>query len=120
MIYTYSGETISFDIIYKKRKSMSISIDPFGKIEVQAPKGTPEERVLQSLEEKWEWIQQRLKETQERARGPMTKVYDHGETFLYLGKTHPIQIIHDVNIQQDFVVLEEDKLKIFVKQLEDD
>jgi predicted metal-dependent hydrolase len=120
MIHTYSGETISFDIIYKKRKSMSISIDFFGKVEVQAPKGTPEERVLQSLEEKWEWIQQRLKETQERARGPMTKVYDHGETFLYLGKTHPIQISQDINIKQDFVVFEEDKLQIFVKQLEDD
>ena len=81
---------------------MSISIDYFGKVEVQAPKGTPEERILQSLEEKWEWIQQKLKETQERARGPMTKVYDHGETFLYLGKTYPIQVIQDETYQAGF------------------
>jgi predicted metal-dependent hydrolase len=120
MIHTYSGETISFDIIYKKRKSMSISIDLFGKIEVQAPKGIPVETVLQSLEEKWEWIQLKLKEIQDRATGSMTKVYDHGETFLYLGKTHHIQITQDMNIKQDFVVFKEDVLQIFVKQLEDD
>ena len=120
MIHTYSGKTISFDIIYKKRKSMSISIDLYGKIEVQAPKGTSEESVLQSVEEKWDWIQQKLKEMQDRSHGPKKKVYDHGEGFLYLGNEYPIHVSQDITIKQDYVLFEEDRLQIIVKQLEDE
>ncbi|MEH7252998.1 SprT family zinc-dependent metalloprotease [Neobacillus niacini] len=120
MIHTYSGETISFDIVYKKRKSMSISINLYGEIEVQAPKGTSEESVLQSVEEKWDWIQQKLKEMQARSQGPKKKVYDHGERFLYLGNEYPIQVSQDITIKQDYVLFEEGRLQIVVKQLEDE
>lgn len=120
MIHTHSGETISFTINYKKRKSMGIYIDVYGNVEVQAPKGTPVECVLQLLEEKWDWIQQKSKEMKERMLGPKEKVYDHGESFLYLGNAYPIQISQDINIEQDHVVFEGDKLHIYVKQLEDE
>jgi predicted metal-dependent hydrolase len=120
MIHTYAGETIRFDIKYKNRKSFGITIDNYGNVEVQAPKGTPIEKVLQLLEEKWEPIQQKLKEMQERMQGPQKKVYEHGESFLYLGKTYPIRVFQDTNITQDHVVFEGDKLHIYVKQLDDE
>ncbi len=120
MIHTYSGETISFNITYKKRTSMGIYIDAYGNVEVQAPKGTPVEHVLQLLEEKWDWIQQKSKEMKERVLGPKEKVYNDGESFLYLGKEYPIQISQDISIKQDRVVLEGDKLHVYVKQLEDE
>ena len=117
MIHTHSGEEISFDIIYKKRTSIGIYIDLYGNVEVQAPKGTPVESVLQLLEEKWDWIQRKSKEMKDRALGPNVKVYDHGESFLYLGNAYPIQIYQDINIKQDHVVFEGDKLHIYVKQV---
>ena len=120
MIHTHSGEEINFDIKYKKRTSIGIYIDIFGNIEVQAPKGTPVESVLQLLEEKWDWIQQKSKEVKDRALGPNVKVYDHGESFLYLGNAYPIQIYQDINIKQDHVVFEGDKLHIYVKQVDDE
>ncbi|MFK9092119.1 M48 family metallopeptidase [Bacillus salipaludis] len=120
MIHTYSGKTIRFEIKYKNRTSIGISIDSYGNIEVQAPKGTPDERVLQLLEEKWNLIQQKLKEMKERQHGPQEKVYEHGEGFLYLGNTYPIQIFQDLNIEQDHVVFEGEKLLIYVKLLEDE
>ncbi|MGG3467628.1 SprT family zinc-dependent metalloprotease [Neobacillus pocheonensis] len=120
MIHTYSGKTIRFEIKYKNRTSFGITIDNYGNIEVQAPKGTPDERVLHLLEEKWELIQQKLNEMKDRLQGPQEKVYEHGEGFLYLGSTYPIQIFQDKNIEQDFVVFEEDKLQIYVKLLEDE
>jgi predicted metal-dependent hydrolase len=120
MIHTHSGEEIRFDIIYKKRTSIGIYIDLYGNVEIQAPKETPIESVLQLLEEKWEWIQQKSKEMKDRALGPNVKVYDHGESFLYLGNAYPIQIYQDINIKQDHVVFEGDKLHIYVKQVEDE
>jgi predicted metal-dependent hydrolase len=99
---------------------MGIYIDIYGNVEVQAPKGTPVECVLPLLEEKWDWIQQNSKEMKDRMLGPKEKVYDHGESFLYLGNVYPIQISQDINIKQDHVVFEGDKLHIYVKQLEDE
>ena len=99
---------------------MGIYIDLYGNVEVQVPKGTPDEHVLQLLEEKWDWIQQKSKEMKDRMLGPKEKVYDHGESFLYLGNTYPIQISQDIDIKQDHVVFEGDKLHIYVKQLEDE
>jgi len=120
MIHTYSGKTIRFEIKYKNRTSIGISIDGYGNVEVQAPKGTPDERVVQLLEEKWDFIQQNLKEMKDRLHGPQEKVYEQGEGFLYLGNTYPIQILQDKEIEQDYVVFEEEKLYIYVKFLEDE
>ncbi|MCA1032554.1 M48 family metallopeptidase [Bacillus timonensis] len=120
MIHTYLGETIRFEVKYKNRTSTSIAIDHYGNIEVSAPKGTPDDRVLQLLEDKWALILEKVNETKERTLGQQKKVYDHGETFLYLGKTYPIQIVQDGTNNQDYVLFEEEKLYIYVKQLEDD
>jgi predicted metal-dependent hydrolase len=120
MIHTFSGETIHFELIFKNRKSMRIYIDLYGNVEVHAPKGTSEERVLQLVEEKWDWILQIRKEMKERMDGKKSKVYDHGETFLYLGNSYPIQIFQESDISQDHVVFEEGKLHIYVMQLEDE
>lgn len=120
MIHTYLGRTIRFEIKYKNRTSIGISINSYGEIEVQAPKRTPEERVLQALEDKWDLIQQKLKETKDRMNGTQEKVYENNESFLYLGDTYPIKIIQDINITQDHVVFEGEKLHVNVKQLEDE
>jgi len=120
MIHTYSGETIFFDIKYKKRTSIGISMDLYGNIEVQAPKGTPDENVIQLLEKNWDLIQQKLTEKKDRLIGPLEKVYDHGESFLYLGNTYPIRIYQDINISQDHVVFEDNLLHIYVKQHDDE
>jgi predicted metal-dependent hydrolase len=120
MIHTYSGETLRFDVHYKKRTSLAILIDLYGNVEVQAPKGTSEEAVLQLVEEKWDWILLKVKEMKDRFHGPMKKAYNQGETFLYLGKSYPIQTTQDSNIIQDHVVFEGDTLQIFVTQFEDE
>lgn len=119
MIHNYLGQTLSFEIVYKKRKSVGITIDIYGNVEVLAPRGTSDERVLQVIEEKWDWVQQKSNEMTERALGQKVKVYDHGENFLFLGKEYPIKVSQDINIDQDYVVFEGDMLKIYVKQHED-
>jgi predicted metal-dependent hydrolase len=120
MIHNYMGQTISFEIVYKKRTSVGITIGAYGDVEVQAPKGTSHELVLQLIEGKWDWIQQKSKEMKDRTLGQKVKVYDHGESFLYLGKEYPIQVYQDITIKQDYVVLEREKLNIYVKQREDE
>lgn len=120
MIHIFSGETISFNLVYKKRSTMGIYIDLYGNVEVQVPKETSEECVYQLLEGKWELIQQRIKEMKDRTAGHIEKVYGQGGSFLYLGNTYPILISQDIDIKKDKVVFEEDKLHVYVKQQEDE
>lgn len=120
MIHTYSGKTIRFEIRYKNRSTIMISIDSYGNIEVHAPKKTPDEKVIQALEDKWELIQQKIKELNERQRGPQEKVYENDEVFLYLGHSYPIEIFEETNISQEHVVFENEILHIYVKQFNDE
>lgn len=106
MVHTYLGETINFHITYKKKKVRASFVDSYGNVEVQAPKGTPVEYLVQLLEEKWDWIQTTRKEMAERAHAPQEKDYDQGEGFLYLGNTYLIQISQDASIEQDNAIFE--------------
>lgn len=120
MIHTYLGDTINVEIVYKNRKSIDVSIDSYGNVIVQAPKGTTDESIIQLLEQNWELILQKSTEMKERLNGPQQKVYDHGEGFLYLGDTYPIKIYQDSKIEKDHVVFKENQLTIYVKQHDDE
>ncbi|MFC4320051.1 M48 family metallopeptidase [Litchfieldia salsa] len=120
MIHTYSGETINYEIHYRKKSSHGIAIDTYGNLVVQVPKGTTDESVMSLLEGNWGLIQQKIKEMKDRLDGPQEKVYEHGESFLYLGNSYPIQIHQDKSREQDHVVFEKDILHIYVRQLEDE
>ncbi|MGF2616309.1 M48 family metallopeptidase [Rossellomorea vietnamensis] len=120
MNHTFSGKTISFDIIYKNRKSIGIYLDGYGNIEVHAPKGTPDDSIIELIEDKWDVILQNSKERKDRLNGPQEKGYVQGEQFLYLGKVYPIEVHLDSTIEKDFIEFDEKVLHIYVKQLEED
>jgi len=99
---------------------MGIYIDIYGHIELRVPKETSEENIRHLLESKWDWIQTKSKEQKERTNGFKEKVYNDGETFLYLGKSYPIYITIDESIKQDYVLLEENRLHLYVREQEED
>lgn len=119
MIHTYLGETIHFDITYKNRTSFNILIDGYGNIEIQAPKKTPDEKVIQLLEANWKPIMEKVKEMKLRLQGQQQKVYENNETFLYLGNSYPIEIAQNHNIKKDNVVFDGDTLRISINKLDD-
>lgn len=120
IIHTYKGETIRFEVKHKNRTSIGITIDGYGSVEVQAPKGLSDENILQVLEANWDQILLKITEMKERLSGPKQRDYEQGENFLYLGRTYPIKILQDTSITQDHVRFQGDTLLIYVKELEDE
>ncbi|MBM7662160.1 putative metal-dependent hydrolase [Bacillus mesophilus] len=120
MIHKFKNQTLRFEVEYRNRGSIRITMDHYGNIEVHAPKGTSMEKILSFIEGNWELIQQNLNEMKARLSGPQGKTYQPGETFLYLGKTYPIKIDQVETIERDHVEFKEDYLQIKVKQLEDE
>ncbi|KAA0546329.1 M48 family metallopeptidase [Bacillus sp. BGMRC 2118] len=120
MIHTYAGETIRFEIVYKNRGTIGITVDIYGNIEILAPKKTQNERIIQVLEANWDLVLSKIKESKERLNGPQKKVYEDDEKFLYLGKSYPIKVVLDTTIIQDQVVFENEILHIYVKQQDEE
>jgi len=118
MLHTYLGETIRFDIKYKNRTSIGLSIDGYGNIVVLAPKKTPDECVIHVLEGNWDQILNKIKEMKKRMEGPQEKVYENNESFLYLGNTYPIKIVQDIAVIQERVEFEKEILHVYIKHLD--
>ena len=118
MKHTHSGETIHFELTYKNRKSIGVHLDPYGNLEVLAPKGTNEESVIRLLEENWDNILLKSNEIKERLNGPQLKTYQPGESFLYLGRSFPIEVHHNPDIEHDHVTLKGNILNVQVKEVE--
>ena len=99
-------------IIYSKRKTLSIAIDPFGRLTVRAPKGYSRARIEAFLQEKEAWILRKKSERQGTGiELPPENL--HGYKLLLLGKETEIALSQTKYIvydkAQNCVVLPEKK-----------
>lgn len=120
MMHTYQGETISFSLNKKKRKSVGIHINIYGDIEIRAPKEVSDEVIIELVEKKWDWIIKKTKEMKERTADHKVKTYEQGDVFLYQGIEYPIMIHLDHNLKQDYIILHNNVLQIYVQSNEEE
>lgn len=87
-------------IIRSKRKSLSISVDAFGRLIVRAPQACSEERIFAFLSQKENWIRKKQAERAATTRSLPPENLD-GYTFLLLGKPCKIRLTEEKNIRYD-------------------
>ena len=78
-------------IIRSARKTLSVSIDAFGKLTVRAPKRMSDEKIFAFLKEKEAWITER-KRRRDGLENLLPKENLDGYTFLLLGEEHHISL----------------------------
>ena len=88
------------EIIRSSRKTLSLTIDPFGRLIVRAPRSCKEERIFKFIQEKERWILRKKSERQGAGMRLPPENLD-GYQFLLLGKTCRIRLIEDKNIAFD-------------------
>ena len=93
-------EIIPDEIIYSSRKTLSISIDPFSRLIVRAPKGFAKEKIVAFLREKENWI---LKKKAERQGVGICLPPENldGYAFLLLGRKHTIFLKEQAKVGYD-------------------
>jgi predicted metal-dependent hydrolase len=97
--YQYGTERIEFELEYSKRRTLSIQVNPPREITVVAPLGKTEEEILQAVKGKSRWIVQKLYEIREIEHRRSRKEYVNGESFLYLGRNHSLDIVVDRSVR---------------------
>ncbi len=85
------------EIIRSRRKTLAISIDPFGRLIVRAPQTCSKERIFAFIKQKERWILQ--KQTQMKGVGVSFPPENlHGYTFMLLGRDCRIVLIDGKNV----------------------
>lgn len=85
------------EIIRSNRKTLSISVDSFGRLTVRAPMRCGQERIFAFLREKEDWI--RKKQAEKSAYAPTLPPENlDGYTLLVLGKEYRIVLIEGTKI----------------------
>lgn len=88
------------EIIRSDRKTLSISIDPFGRLIVRAPKRCGEERIFAFIQEKERWIL-RKKEEMTGAGIELPSEDLHGYSLLLLGEKYTLLLTDEARISLD-------------------
>lgn len=101
----HNDTKIEFMLQYSNRKTFEIRIDPTGMVVIKAPQNAKEEDIFKLLQSKEKWIKDRLWLFKKMEQ--MKKKYMNGETFLYLGKNYPLQIVLDEGAKKSIVKLDE-------------
>ena len=98
---------IKYEIIYKKKKSISISIDVEGNVKVSVPNNTSKDTIERVIKSKSEWISRKIKEINSREELEVN-------TIMYLGKKYSIEIIEQPFLKRNFVAFFNDKFVVNV------
>lgn len=110
--------TIEFDVIYRKRKSMEIRVEPQGIITVIAPNGTKQNVILGMVSKKANWILEKLNMFNKIEYKNIEKNYVDNESFLFLGEEYLLAIVEDKLIKRDEIKIYDGKLWIRTSNVE--
>lgn len=108
--FMHKNREIKFNIIYRKRKTMSIEIKKDGIINVIAPNGLDKTFIVDKVKNKSDWIIKKLDEIEVLNNNRYIRSYESGDIFLYLGKEYILEVLVDKSIIGTSVSLENNKL----------
>ena len=118
---SYGIKEIEFNVEFRNRKTISISVEPPKNITVVAPLDTNEEEIRESVKLKGTWIIQKLFEFRNIESKRVNREFVNGESFMYLGRNYYLQIHVDETLQNNSSVkLFRGKFHVYVKEKDDE
>lgn len=97
--FQYGTRYIDFNVVFRDRKTITIEVEPSGDVNVIAPISATEEVILKKAKLKAKWIVQKQYEVKNINIKKIKREAVNGESYLYLGRTYSLQLIHDENVK---------------------
>ena len=110
--FQYGTQAISFDIEYRKRKTIEIGVEPPDIVTVIAPEDISDEVLLKYVSKKAKWIVQKLHEISVVQSQRWDREYVNGEAFMYLGRNYSLVIKDDLSLKKPLTKLYQGKFII--------
>ncbi|WP_195345132.1 M48 family metallopeptidase [Paraclostridium sordellii] len=118
--FQYGTRYISFNLIYRKRKNMSIEIGPSGEITVISPLGVDYDTVIEKVRSKGSWIIGKLYEVSYINDKKIHREAVSGESFMYLGRSYSLDLVLDESVSDISVKLFRGKFMVMTNTLDED
>ncbi|MCY6485026.1 SprT family zinc-dependent metalloprotease [Clostridium aestuarii] len=93
MKVNYGEKEIEFQVKYKKRKTLKISIKPNLAVEVSAPLRTKDEVIKEIILKRATWILKQKEHFEKILPGFTPRYYESGESHMYLGRQYMLKVI---------------------------
>lgn len=113
--FQYGATNISFDVIFKKRKTLEIAVMLPDIVKVTAPIGISNDRRIEIVKGKGSWIVKKLYSIKHINYKHLNKEYVNGESFMYLGRNYSLEIITDKSVKKPQVKLYRGKFTVTAK-----
>ena len=97
-LLNYGGLQVPFQIEYRDRKSLAITVHPDQRLEIVAPEGCDPDRVLKRIERRQGWILKQWRYFEQFKPAQPVPSYVSGETFLYLGRQYRLKV-HEATVE---------------------
>ena len=91
-LLNYGGLRVPFQIEYRERKNLAITVHPDQRLEIVAPEGCDPERVLERIERRQAWILKQWRYFEQFKPAQPVPSYVSGETSLYLGRQYRLKV----------------------------
>ena len=86
---------IAYDIVYSKRKTISIIVERDHRVVVRAPMETSEEVIKEVIEKKKRLLRKKIEHNQKYPVERDVKEFVSGESLLYLGKQYKLLVVEE-------------------------
>ena len=99
------NKIIEFDLIYRKRKTLSILINADGSVKVTAPFRVTKDEILKIINSKGEWILKKQDEIRDINKNKVIRKFENHGVFMYLGSNYTLKLKIMENIKNISVEL---------------
>lgn len=109
MKINYGEKEIEFQVKYKKRKSIRVSVKPSLEVEILAPLETKDEKIKEIVLKRAGWILKQQEYFKKFLPRLTPRYYVSGETHRYLGRQYRLKVIaadkNDVKLKGKFIYI---------------
>ena len=110
--FEYGSRIITFNLIYRKRKTMSIEVETTREVTVIAPVGTSTDDIVEKVKSRAGWIVSKQYESKFIDDKKIKREAVSGESYMYLGRNYSLDIRVDENIDNISVKLFQGKFVV--------
>ena len=97
--FNYEGRELAVDIIYRKRKNISLKVSPKENIQIIAPDKVSKDLLKKVLKDNSNWILSKLNKFKTFDDNFFKRDYVDDEIYYYRGKQYRLKILKDMNLQ---------------------
>ena len=97
--FNYEGRELAVDIIYRKRKNISLKVSPKENIQIIAPHKVSSDLLKKVLQDNSKWILSKLNKFKHFDDTIIKRDYEDDEIYYYMGKQYKLKILKDMNLQ---------------------